>query len=82
MLKYCAYNLTIQSEIPLPLPQCQSPEQPDIIVTIGETDEPETLSRTYDGVWYAHGDESLFIKWDLKSYKDNNNKNINPLATH
>ncbi len=63
-MKYSAYNLTIQSELPLPLPQCQFSEHPDIIITVGETEEPEHLSRTYDGVWYAHGENSLFLKWD------------------
>lgn len=63
-MKYSAYNLTIQSELPLPLPQCQFSEHPDIIITLGETEEPEHLSRTYDGVWYAHGENSLFLKWD------------------
>lgn len=65
MMKYSAFNLIIQSDFPLPLPECQSPIPPDITVRIGEIEEPKNLSRTYDGVWYAHGGDWLFLKWDV-----------------
>ncbi len=64
-MKYSAYNLIIESELPLPLPVDESGTPADIVITIGKIDEPENLCRTYDGVWYAHGEESLFLKWDI-----------------
>lgn len=63
-MNYSAYNLTIQSDISLPLPVAPSGDQTDIIITVGEISEPGNLSRTYDGVWYAHGSDSLYLKWD------------------
>lgn len=59
------------------MPQCQSHKQPDILVKNGEIEEPEILSRTYDGVWYAHGDDCLFLKWDtLGSFSIRSGKSI------
>jgi hypothetical protein len=64
-MKYLAYNLIIESELPLPLPVDDSGTPADIVITIGKIDEPENLCRTYDGVWYVHGEDSLFLKWDI-----------------
>lgn len=64
-MKYSAYNLTIQSDISLPLPLDTTGDRPDICITAGSINEPENLSRTYDGVWYAHGSNALFLKWDI-----------------
>lgn len=62
-MNYFAYNLTLQSDISLPLPLSTS-GKPDIVITFGELDEPENLSRTHDGVWYAYGSDFLYLKWE------------------
>lgn len=64
-MRFTAYNLTIQSELPLPLPVCRSSGQPDIRIINGDLLEPEVVYRTFDGVSYAHGEESLFLKWNV-----------------
>ncbi|KJR97808.1 MAG: hypothetical protein VR65_22565 [Desulfobulbaceae bacterium BRH_c16a] len=64
-MKYIAYNLTIESELPLPLPVDDSGTPADMAITIAKIDEPEKLCRTYDGVWYAHGEKSLLLRWDI-----------------
>lgn len=63
-MNYLAFNMTIQSDYPLPLPPNPSDDKPEIFITVGETITPRTLSRTYDGVWYEHGNDCLYLKWD------------------
>lgn len=76
-MKYSAYYLTIESELPLPLPESISPDKPDIKIIKGDLLQPETLYRSYDGVWYAHEEGSLFLKWDaLGSFRISQGREI------
>ncbi len=65
MKKYSAYNLIIESDRDLPLQLVNSSAQADIMFITAAVEEPRDLCRTYDGVWYAHDADSLFLRWDI-----------------
>ena len=76
-MNYTAYGQIIKSDFILPLPAGSSTGKAGLTIFSDKLTEPHDLCRTWDGVYYHHGENNLFIKWEqLGSYNVLNGKKI------